>query len=141
MPRPFAAPALGFASRLTVLLLLASPAVAADPAGFTLTVDPAALDAPFTGRTFVLLTRQKLPVLDGTAERAPTGVPAGAYVLAAEAATRPDVVLIGTGSEVQVCIAAREQLATRGIAARVVSMPSWYLFEQQPDDYRAGHRQ
>jgi transketolase len=89
------------------------------------------------GPTALLLTRQKLPVLDGTAERAPAGVPAGAYVLAPEGATRPDVVLIGTGSEVQVCIAAREQLATRGIAARVVSMPSWYLFEQQPDDYRA----
>jgi transketolase len=90
------------------------------------------------GPTALLLTRQKLPVLDGTAERAPAGVPAGAYVLAPEGETRPDIVLIGTGSEVQVCIAAREQLATRGIAARVVSMPSWYLFEQQPDDYRAG---
>ncbi len=89
------------------------------------------------GPTALLLTRQKVPVLDGTAERAPAGVPAGAYVLAPEGAARPDVVLISTGSEVQVCIAAREQLATRGIAARVVSMPSWYLFEQQPDDYRA----
>jgi transketolase len=89
------------------------------------------------GPTALLLTRQKVPVLDGTAERAPGGVPAGAYVLASEDAAPPDVVLIGTGSEVQVCIAAREQLATRGIAARVVSMPSWYLFEQQPDDYRA----
>ena len=89
------------------------------------------------GPTALLLTRQKVPVLDGTAERAPAGVPAGAYVLAPEGAARPDVVLIGTGSEVQVCVAAREQLATRGIAARVVSMPSWYLFEQQPDDYRA----
>ena len=89
------------------------------------------------GPTALLLTRQKVPVLDGTAERAPAGVPAGAYVLAPESAARPDVVLIGTGSEVQVCVAAREQLATRGVAARVVSMPSWYLFEQQPDDYRA----
>jgi transketolase len=89
------------------------------------------------GPTGLLLTRQKVPVLDGTAERAPAGVPAGAYVLAPEGAARPDVVLIGTGSEVQVCVAAREQLATRGIAARVVSMPSWYLFEQQLDEYRA----
>ena len=64
------------------------------------------------------------------------GVPAGAYVLVPENRDRPDVVLIGTGSEVQVCVAAREQLAARGIAARVVSMPSWDLFEQQPDDYR-----
>ncbi len=89
------------------------------------------------GPTALLLTRQKVPVLDGTAERAPAGVPAGAYVLVPEGAARPDIVLIGTGSEVQVCVAAREQLATRGIAARVVSMPSWYLFEEQPDDYRA----
>jgi transketolase len=45
-------------------------------------------------------------------------------------------VLIGTGSEVQVCVAAREQLAARGVAARVVSMPSWFLFEQQSPEYR-----
>ena len=51
-------------------------------------------------------------------------------------AIAPDVVLIGTGSEVQVCVAARELLAAQGIAARVVSMPSWSLFEQQPDEYR-----
>jgi transketolase len=88
------------------------------------------------GPTAMLLTRQKIPVLEGTAERAPTGVAAGAYVLAPEGAGRPDLVLIGTGSEVHVCVAAREQLATRGIAARVVSMPSWDLFEQQDRDYR-----
>jgi len=88
------------------------------------------------GPTALVLTRQKIPVLDGTAERAPTGVAAGAYVLAPENGDRPDIVLIGTGSEVQVCVAAREQLATHGIAARVVSMPSWYLFEKQPDEYR-----
>jgi transketolase len=57
-------------------------------------------------------------------------------VLLPENRDRADVVLIGTGSEVQVCVAAREQLATRGIAARVVSMPSWFLFEQQSDEYR-----
>ncbi len=57
-------------------------------------------------------------------------------MLAPENRDRPDVVLIGTGSEVQVCIAARELLAARGIAARVVSMPSWSLFEQQSVEYR-----
>jgi transketolase len=88
------------------------------------------------GPTALLLTRQKIPVLEGTAERAPAGVAAGAYVLAPEGAGRPDVVLIGTGSELQVCVAAREQLATRGIAARVVSMPSWDVFEQQEHEYR-----
>jgi transketolase len=88
------------------------------------------------GPTALILTRQKIPVLEGTAERAPVGVPRGAYVLAPENRDRPDVVLIGTGSEVQVCVAAREQLAARGVAARVVSMPSWFLFEQQSPEYR-----
>jgi transketolase len=88
------------------------------------------------GPTALVLTRQKVPVLEGTAQRAPVGVPAGAYVLAPEGAGRPDIVLIGTGSEVQVCVAARELLATRGFAARVVSMPSWFLFERQSSDYR-----
>jgi transketolase len=90
-----------------------------------------------SGPTALILTRQKIPVLEGTAERAAAGVPCGAYVLAPENRDRPDVVLIGTGSEVQVCVTAREQLAARGIAARVVSMPSWDLFDRQPDDYRA----
>ena len=89
------------------------------------------------GPTAMILTRQKVPVLDGTAERAPVGVTLGAYVLVPERGDRPDVVLIGTGSEVQVCVAAREQLAAFDIDARVVSMPSWNLFEQQGDDYRA----
>jgi transketolase len=88
------------------------------------------------GPTAMLLTRQKIPVLEHTAERAPAGVPAGAYVLLPENRDRPDVVLIGTGSELQICVAAREQLATHGISARVVSMPSWFLFEQQTDEYR-----
>jgi transketolase len=88
------------------------------------------------GPTAVLLTRQKVPVLDGTAEKAMDGVARGAYVLAEDAGARPDVVLIGTGSEVAVCTAARAQLAGRGVDARVVSMPSWDLFELQPDGYR-----
>ncbi len=88
------------------------------------------------GPTALLLTRQKVPVLDGTAERAADGVPRGAYVLAGDDADRPDVVLIGTGSEVSVCMQARDTLAARGMRARVVSMPSWECFEQQPDDYR-----
>jgi transketolase len=59
-------------------------------------------------------------------------------VLVPESAARPDVVLIGTGSEVQICVAAREMLAGDGIDARVVSMPSWSLFEEQTPEYRAG---
>jgi len=91
------------------------------------------------GPTALLLTRQKVPVLDGTAERAPVGVPRGAYVLVPEASGsdgHPDVVLIGTGSEVSVCVTAATQLVARGVSARVVSMPSWDLFESQPGDYR-----
>jgi transketolase len=88
------------------------------------------------GPTALLLTRQKVPVLDGTAEKAPQGVPQGAYVLVPEADTNADVVLIGTGSEVSVCVVAATQLAARGVSARVVSMPSWDVFEAQPDAYR-----
>jgi transketolase len=54
----------------------------------------------------------------------------------AESSTKPDIILIGTGSEVQFVIGAYEQLAKNGIAVRVVSMPSWELFEQQPKEYR-----
>ena len=60
----------------------------------------------------------------------------GVYVLADEDGDDPDVVLIGTGSEVSVCLGARELLAARGLAVRVVSMPSWDLFEAQPAEYQ-----
>jgi transketolase len=86
------------------------------------------------GPTGIVLSRQKLPVLEGTATRAPAGVPRGAYVLVDE--DTPDVVLIGTGSEVSVCVDAREVLHAQGVRARVVSMPSWDLFEAQDDEYR-----
>jgi transketolase len=89
------------------------------------------------GPTALILTRQKIPVLEGTSDLAPAGLARGAYVLVPETGSRPDVVLIGTGSEVQICVAAREQLAADGIDARVVSMPSWSLFEEQTPEYRA----
>jgi transketolase len=88
------------------------------------------------GPTGIVLTRQKVPVLEGTAELAPAGVPKGAYVLVPERGSHPQVVLIGTGAEVAVCVAAREQLAARDIDARVVSMPSWDCFEAQHLTYR-----
>jgi transketolase len=88
------------------------------------------------GPTAILLTRQKVPVLDGTADKATAGVPRGAYVLAPESGSQLDVVLIGTGSEVSVCVAAQKLLSERGISARVVSMPSWDLFEQEDEGYR-----
>lgn len=87
------------------------------------------------GPTALALSRQNLPVLAGTAERAASGVAAGAYVLE-EGAGAPAVVLIASGSEVALAAAARGQLAARGISARVVSMPSWELFAAQPASYR-----
>ncbi len=90
------------------------------------------------GPTALLLTRQKVPVLDHTSAKAATGVPRGAYVLVPEGGDQPDVLLIGTGSEVSVCVDAARQLSARGVQARVVSMPSWDLFEAQPFEYRVG---
>ncbi|HEX5616729.1 MAG TPA: transketolase, partial [Acidimicrobiia bacterium] len=85
------------------------------------------------GPTALVLTRQKVPVLEGTAERAMRGVAHGAYVLVDEPTDAPlQLVLVGTGSEVSLCVEARERLAARGVAARVVSMPSWDLFAVRP---------
>ena len=86
-----------------------------------------------SGPTALILSRQNLPVLDGTAGN--TAVELGAYILR-DTESDPDVVLIGTGSEVQLCIGAAERLASEGIKARVVSMPCWELFEEQDDDYQ-----
>jgi len=90
------------------------------------------------GPTALILSRQKLPVLEGTAERGAEGVAHGAYVLREPTDGRPQVVLIGTGSEVQVCLGAADLLATSGVQARVVSFPSWDLFAAQPEEYRHG---
>ena len=89
------------------------------------------------GPTALLLTRQKVPVLEGTAERAMAGVARGAYTLVDEGPTPPQLVIIGTGSEVSLAVAARETLVERGTSVRVVSMPSWDLFEEQSAEYRA----
>jgi transketolase len=84
----------------------------------------------------LVLTRQALPTIDRTAFAPATGVAKGAYILADAKDGRPEVILIGTGSEVQLCMQAHEALQAEGVAARVVSMPSWELFELQPQDYR-----
>ena len=87
------------------------------------------------GPTALVFTRQKLPLLDRTALAPVSGVGRGGYILWQEAAA-PDVILIGTGSEVHIALEAGKLLQGRGIAARVVSLPSWELFDAQPEDYR-----
>jgi transketolase len=84
----------------------------------------------------LVLTRQKLPTFDRTRYAAAEGVARGAYVLADAEGGKPEVILLATGSEVALCVAAHETLKQEGIAARVVSMPSWELFEQQDQAYR-----
>jgi transketolase len=84
----------------------------------------------------LVLTRQALPTFDRTRYAPAAGVSRGAYILADAADGKPVVVLIGTGSEVALCIDAYEELRREDIAARVVSMPSWELFEQQDQAYR-----
>jgi transketolase len=91
-----------------------------------------AVDEP--GPTALILSRQNLPVLDGTAGT--DGVRRGAYSLVDVDGT-PDIVLIGTGSEVSVCVDAARALAETGVRARVVSMPCWSIFDEQPDEYRS----
>src|SRR6185437_10211125 len=88
------------------------------------------------GPVGLVLTRQDVPVLAGTAEKAPEGVGRGAYVLSDPEGT-PQIILTGSGSEVQHCVDAAATLADSGVAARVVSFPSWDRFEAQPDEYRA----
>ena len=82
------------------------------------------------------LTRQALPTLDRTQYRPALGVAQGAYVLADADDGKPEVLLLASGSEVVLCVQAYEQLRIEGIKARVVSMPSWELFEKQSRDYR-----
>lgn len=81
------------------------------------------------------LSRQPLPTFDRTKYGSAAGVAKGGYVLA-DCDGTPEVILIGTGSEVQLCVSAYEALTAEGIKARVVSMPSWDLFERQDEAYR-----
>ena len=88
------------------------------------------------GPVGLVLSRQKLPVIDPAKYAAPAGLARGAYVLAEAAGSTPRLILIATGSEVSLALAAREKLESDGIATRVVSMPSWELFERQDAAYR-----
>ena len=89
------------------------------------------------GPTVLVLSRQNLPVLDRTQLPPAEGVRRGGYVLWKPTET-PQVILIGTGSEVHIALAAGRLLRERGVNASVVSMPSWELFDAQPVEYREG---
>jgi transketolase len=84
----------------------------------------------------LVLTRQNVPTFDRSKYASADGLAKGAYILADSPGT-PDVILIGTGSEVQLCVGAYEQLTSEGVKARVVSMPSWELFERQSTEYKS----
>ena len=84
----------------------------------------------------IVLSRQNLPTLDRDGLGAASGVARGGYVLKDAGGGQPDCILIGTGSEVGICLAAAEQLAAEGVRARVVSLPSWDLFSEQDEAYR-----
>jgi transketolase len=84
----------------------------------------------------LVLTRQAMPTFDRTRYAPASGVAKGAYILADAPGGKPEVILMGTGSEVSLCVAAYEQLMAEGVKARVVSMPSWDLFEHQSEDYK-----
>ena len=82
------------------------------------------------------LSRQPLPTLDRTKYAPASGIARGAYVLADPPDGNPEVILIASGSELSLAVHAHEQLAAEGIRARVVSMPSWELFDHQTQEYR-----
>ncbi len=84
----------------------------------------------------LILSRQNMPTLDRTKYAPASGLAKGAYVLADAPGGSPEVILIGTGSEVGLCVSAYETLAGEGVRARVVSMPSWELFEHQSQEYK-----
>ncbi len=84
----------------------------------------------------LVLSRQALPTLSRTTSAPASGVERGAYVLADAPGGKPDVILMASGSEIHLCLEAHVQLVAEGVKARVVSMPSWELFEQQSPEYK-----
>jgi transketolase len=90
------------------------------------------------GPVALVLTRQNVPILDRSRYASAEGLRRGGYVLADPDDGEPEVILIATGSDVALAADAYEELMKDGVRARVVSLPSWYLFDQQPDEYRDG---
>jgi transketolase len=105
------------------------------PADATETAECWALAVEHDGPTLFALTRQNVPHLDRSNGKG-VDVAKGAYILSEAEGGNPDVILVGTGSEVSLCAKAQEKLKSYGVKARVVSMPSWNLFEAQPESYR-----
>jgi len=89
-----------------------------------------------SGPVALALTRQKLPIIDQTKYASAENLVQGAYILSDCEKKTPEIILIATGSEVQLALSAQEQLKKENISARVVSMPSWELFEKQPQEYQ-----
>jgi transketolase len=84
----------------------------------------------------LILSRQPLPTLDRGKYAPASGVAKGGYVLAGDANQKPDILFLATGSELSLAAGAYEKLTSEGVKARVVSLPSWEIFEQQPKEYR-----
>jgi transketolase len=89
-----------------------------------------------TNPTMLVLTRQNLPTLDSTKDQAYEGVKRGAYVVSKSSKETPDALLLASGSEVGLAVEAQKVLDQEGISVSVISMPSWYRFEQQPKEYK-----
>ncbi|CAM3485801.1 transketolase [Marinicrinis lubricantis] len=89
-----------------------------------------------SGPVALVLTRQNLPILEGSAEKGKEGIAKGAYVISDAANGKPQAQIIATGSEVQLAVKAQQKLAEEGIQVRVISMPSWELFEKQSKEYK-----
>ncbi|HWT80181.1 MAG TPA: transketolase [Candidatus Methylomirabilis sp.] len=106
------------------------------PADANETVEAWRVALTHSGPTCLILTRQNLPVLERTRTQPDGGVGRGGYVLADPPQGSPGILLIATGSEVSVAVGAQKLLAEKGVAARVVSMPSWEIFDRQPQSYR-----
>jgi transketolase len=88
------------------------------------------------GPVAIILTRQNVPVIDRKKFSSPIGLRKGAYILADPVSSKPEIILIATGSEVHLALDVYEKLKTEGVRTRLVNMPSWELFEQQPENYR-----
>jgi transketolase len=88
------------------------------------------------GPTALVLSRQNVPTLDRTKYAPASGASKGGYVLADAADGQPDVIIIGTGTELSLCVEAYEKLTADGVKTRVVSLPSWEIFDAQPKSYR-----